>query len=124
MKLKALRISIVVAIITALSACAWWQKHESQFKCAGIASVDNAGELWRIVTTCATIAEPVNILPCITGAVGSKWASDVVACFIGTAAGLARCPAAEAVAPKMLPSVNTQSKLREAAREANYQFTP
>lgn len=123
--IKALRISIVAFVIVGLAACAWWQKHSSQINCAAITTVENAPQLLTIVTACTEIATtPAAIIPCIESAAGSKWAGDVIACFSGSVAGLTRCPAAEAVAPKMLSSTNSQNRLREAVQQANYQFAP
>ena len=75
------RLSVVVLVL-ALVGCAWWQKHESQFDCAAIATVENAPALFQIVTQCAAIAvNAAAILPCVEGAAGSEWASDIIKCF-------------------------------------------
>ena len=72
----------VVVLALSIVGCAWWQKHEAQFDCAAIATIDNAAALFQIVTQCEAISvNAAAILPCIEGAAGSEWASDIVKCF-------------------------------------------
>ena len=77
-----------------LASCAWWQKHEPQFDCAAIATVDDASQLISIVVQCEQIAvTPAAILPCIEGAAGSKWTQDILNCFEAASQGKTACPA-------------------------------
>lgn len=72
----------VVVLALSIVGCAWWQKNEPKFECAGLATIDNAPALFQIVTQCAAIAvNAAAILPCVEGAAGSEWAQDVVKCF-------------------------------------------
>jgi hypothetical protein len=80
--------------LAGLASCAWWQKHEPQFDCAAIATVNDAGQLIAIVEQCAEIATTsAAILPCIEGAAGGKWTQDILSCFADAQQGKATCPA-------------------------------
>ena len=117
-------ILVVVAIgaLPFVTSCAWWQKHGNQTTCAAITAVENAPQLLAIVKTCAAISTvPAAILSCAQGAAGSKWAADAITCFMGSAAGLTRCPAAEIVMSAKPSDDVERGRLQEALR--NHQFT-
>ena len=94
MKLKTVALILATLFVFNLAACAWWQKHEGQFDCAGLVTVENAPQLLAIVEACATVAvSPANVLACVEGAAGSQWATDVLKCFTAAQAGKVQCPA-------------------------------
>lgn len=108
--------ALSTALITGAIGCAWWQKNQSKFECAGIVSVKDAPQLITIVNQCATIAVSwVNVLPCIRATAGTTWPDDVIACFASSQAGRASCPAANTgkLGAAPIPSA-AQEKLRAA----------
>ena len=91
---KNVAVTVLLAVGVSLAGCAWWQKHEGDLACAGIVTVQDGPQLIEIVVQCAAIAVSTDaILPCIEGAAGSAWASDVVKCFAAASQGKATCPA-------------------------------
>jgi hypothetical protein len=94
MKLKTASLIFAAVFASTLTACAWWQKHEGQFDCAALATVNDSASLLAIVEACAVVAvAPANILACVEGAAGSQWTTDVLKCFVAAQAGKATCPA-------------------------------
>ena len=87
-------LALLILAGSLVSSCAWWQKHEPQFDCAAIATVDDAPQLIAIVIQCEQIAvTPAALLPCIEGAAGSKWTQDILQCFAAAQQGKTTCPA-------------------------------
>jgi hypothetical protein len=85
---------LLILVLSVLTSCAWWQKHEPSFDCAAIASIEDAPQLISIIETCIGISvNQAAVLPCIEGAAASKWTSDVIKCFTAAAQGKAKCPA-------------------------------
>ena len=85
---------MVGSLLANAAGCAWWQKHEPQFDCAGLATITDAPVLIGIVMQCTEIATtPAAILPCIEGAAGNSWTQDVIKCFYTASQGKASCPA-------------------------------
>ena len=99
-----LGLTALLGLLLGLPSCSWWQKHKSEIDCAAIVSVQDAALLVTIVTQCAEIAVDTSaILPCIEGAAGSKWTSDVLKCFYAAQQGKAACPAYDKIAPSKPP---------------------
>lgn len=93
--LKTLALTILLASLSL--NCAWWQKHEPQFDCALLDTVQDASVLISIIEQCTQISvTPDAILPCVEGAASNKWTSDVIQCFTAASQGKANCPAYKA----------------------------
>jgi len=85
----------VAAALVQSTSCAWFQKNEPKFVCAGEATVADLPELVTIITQCSTIAAGAeNIVPCILAAAGSKWPEDVIACAANAQASKVASPSA------------------------------
>ncbi len=118
-------LALGIGLSVALVSCAFWQKHRTEIQCAAITTVENAPQLVTIVQVCASIAVNVtSVVPCIEAAAGSAWASDVVACFAGHAAGLTTCPSAAASTSLRATPLTAvaHDRLRAAVQAQGYNF--
>ena len=88
-----LSVPLLSILLPAFTSCAWFQKHEPSIDCAALATVADAPQLAGIVEACMGIAvSQAAVIPCVEGAVASKWTNDVIGCFTHAAQGAASCP--------------------------------